>query len=311
MEGTGRRAPDRPVRQDPAARGRPSGPPVEARAAIAPFAELERAPERPHLPRHPAGPVERAGRRARRGAGRRRARRFSRYAVPQPLLVDVVDTMGRYGRLQLTQSAGPRPGARRAGSGRTRGDPAAASDRTDARRAHRRRHRHRARVRARSSQAGPPQDRLALEDLAGYVDGEAHPIELRERAGRCATTSARPSSGSPGGGSGVVVLLRRKVRRSWCGEVGESEGDHADPRDEHGRGATVETRTDRADHADRRRDRRILRGTQGDPARHDSHLSGDDAQVERRVPPSRPVRLSRLGIDRLRRGTFSRRRCSG
>src|SRR6202012_2015993 len=29
---------------------------------------------------------------------------FSRYAVPQPLLVDFVDTMARYGRLQLVKS---------------------------------------------------------------------------------------------------------------------------------------------------------------------------------------------------------------
>ena len=29
--------------------------------------------------------------------------RFSRYAVPQPLLVDIVDTMARYGRLQLVK----------------------------------------------------------------------------------------------------------------------------------------------------------------------------------------------------------------
>ncbi|MGC7327570.1 helicase-associated domain-containing protein, partial [Mycobacteroides abscessus subsp. abscessus] len=28
---------------------------------------------------------------------------FSRYPVPQPLLVDIVDTMARYGRLQLVK----------------------------------------------------------------------------------------------------------------------------------------------------------------------------------------------------------------
>ncbi len=27
--------------------------------------------------------------------------RYSRYPVPQPLLVDIVETMGRFGRLQL------------------------------------------------------------------------------------------------------------------------------------------------------------------------------------------------------------------
>ena len=43
------------------------------------------------------------------------------------------------------------------------------------------------------------------EDLAGYVDGEAHPISLRQEAGTCATTRRWPPSRS-GGGSGVVVL---------------------------------------------------------------------------------------------------------
>ena len=81
---------------------------------------------RPYLPRHPAGPVERAGRRARRRAGRRRARpRSPGSPSPSALLVDVVDTMGRYGRLH----AHPVPStawSRRTGSGRAGGDPAAA-----------------------------------------------------------------------------------------------------------------------------------------------------------------------------------------
>jgi DNA excision repair protein ERCC-3 len=75
-----------------------------ARAAIAPFAELERAPEHIHtLPHHPVGAVERPGRRSRRRAGGRRAGQLLPYAVPQPLLVDIVDTMARYGRLQLVK----------------------------------------------------------------------------------------------------------------------------------------------------------------------------------------------------------------
>ena len=45
------------------------------------------------------------------------------------------------------------------------------------------------------------------EDLAGYVDGEAHAIELRAgRLARCAPTSRRRSTGFWAGGSGVVVL---------------------------------------------------------------------------------------------------------
>jgi DNA excision repair protein ERCC-3 len=73
-----------------------------ARAAIAPFAELERAPEHVHTYRVTPLALWNA-----RAAGHDAEQvvdalvRFSRYAVPQPLLVDVVDTMSRYGRLQL------------------------------------------------------------------------------------------------------------------------------------------------------------------------------------------------------------------
>src|ERR1700745_809296 len=77
----------------------------ETRVAIAPFAELERAPEHVHTYRVTPLALWNA-----RAAGHDAEQvvdalvRFSRYAVPQPLLVDVVDTMGRYGRLQLTNS---------------------------------------------------------------------------------------------------------------------------------------------------------------------------------------------------------------
>ncbi|PRC57715.1 helicase, partial [Mycobacterium sp. ITM-2017-0098] len=71
-----------------------------ARAAIAPFAELERAPE--HIHTYRITPLALGNARA---AGHDAEQvvdalvSFSRYAVPQPLLVDIVDTMGRYGRL--------------------------------------------------------------------------------------------------------------------------------------------------------------------------------------------------------------------
>ncbi|MGH3480761.1 MAG: helicase-associated domain-containing protein, partial [Nocardioidaceae bacterium] len=74
----------------------------EARAVIAPFAELERAPEHVHTYRVTPLALWNA-----RAAGHDAEQvvdalvRFSRYAVPQPLLVDVVETMSRYGRLQL------------------------------------------------------------------------------------------------------------------------------------------------------------------------------------------------------------------
>ena len=78
---------------------------AEARGAIAPFAELERAPEHVHTYRVTPLALWNA-----RAAGHDAEQvvdalvRFSRYAVPQPLLVDIVDTMGRYGRLQLASS---------------------------------------------------------------------------------------------------------------------------------------------------------------------------------------------------------------
>src|SRR5947199_7315898 len=75
-----------------------------ARAAVAPFAELERAPE--HIHTYRVTPLALWNARA---AGHDAEQvvdalvRFSRFAVPQPLLVDIVDTMARYGRLQLVK----------------------------------------------------------------------------------------------------------------------------------------------------------------------------------------------------------------
>ena len=74
----------------------------EARRAIAPFAELERAPEHIHTNR-----VTPLGLWNARAAGHDAEQvvnaliTHSRYAVPHALLVDVADTMDRYGRLTL------------------------------------------------------------------------------------------------------------------------------------------------------------------------------------------------------------------
>ena len=74
----------------------------EARRAIAPFAELERAPEHIHTYR-----VTPLGLWNARAAGHDAEQvvnaliTYSRYAVPHALLVDVADTMDRYGRLTL------------------------------------------------------------------------------------------------------------------------------------------------------------------------------------------------------------------
>ena len=74
----------------------------ECRKAIAPFAELERAPEHMHTYR-----LTNLGLWNARAAGHDAEQvidvliRFSRYAVPHALLVDIADTMARYGRLRL------------------------------------------------------------------------------------------------------------------------------------------------------------------------------------------------------------------
>src|SRR3712207_6272268 len=178
-----------------------------ARTAIAPFAELERAPEHVHTYRVTPLALWNA-----RAAGHDAEQvvdalvRYSRYAVPQPLLVDVVDTMGRYGRLQLTNSPvhglvmvaldravleevlrqkkiAPMLGAR-------------IDDDT---------------VLVHPSERGPLKQALLkigwpAEDLAGYVDGEAHPISLAEDGWSLRDYQRLAAEGLWAGGSGVVVL---------------------------------------------------------------------------------------------------------
>ncbi|HEX5994032.1 MAG TPA: helicase-associated domain-containing protein, partial [Jiangellales bacterium] len=71
----------------------------ECRRAIAPFAELERAPEHIHTYRLTPLGLWNA-----RAAGHDAEQvvdvllRYSRYPVPNALLVDVAETMARYGR---------------------------------------------------------------------------------------------------------------------------------------------------------------------------------------------------------------------
>ena len=180
---------------------------AEARAAIAPFAELERAPEHVHTYRVTPLALWNA-----RAAGHDAEQvvdalvRFSRYAVPQPLLVDVVDTMGRYGRLQLTQSP-------------VHGLVLVALDRAVLEEMLRQRRiapMLGARIDAdtvvvHASERGHLKQALLkigwpAEDLAGYVDGEAHPIELREEGWSLRDYQRQAVDGFFDGGSGVVVL---------------------------------------------------------------------------------------------------------
>ena len=104
---------------------------------------------------------------------------YSRYAVPNALLVDVAETMSRYGRLQLSKHeehglvlTRPRPAGAGGGApleeGRSRWSaPASAPDA----------------VVVHPSERGTIKQVLLklgwpAEDLAGYVDGEAHAIDL-------------------------------------------------------------------------------------------------------------------------------------
>ncbi len=179
----------------------------EARTAIAPFAELERAPEHVHTYRVTPLALWNA-----RAAGHDAEQvvdalvRFSRYAVPQSLLVDVVDTMGRYGRLQLTNSP-------------VHGLVLAALDRAVLEEVLRQKkiapllsaRIDQDTVQVHPSERGHLKQALLkigwpAEDLAGYVDGEAHPIELVEDDWSLRDYQRQAVDGFWAGGSGVVVL---------------------------------------------------------------------------------------------------------
>ena len=183
------------------------------RMAIAPFAELERSPEHVHTYRLTPLGLWNA-----RAAGHDAESvvdallKFSRYPVPHALLVDVADTMDRYGRLQLANDPAYglvlRTTDRAVLTEVTKSKKLAGmfGDKIDD-----------DTVAVHPSERGRLKQGLLklgwpAEDLAGYVDGEAHLIEL-DTAG---------ADGRPGwslrsyqqeaveqfwaGGSGVVVL---------------------------------------------------------------------------------------------------------
>ncbi|WP_017178065.1 DNA repair helicase XPB [Actinomyces timonensis] len=189
----------------------------DARRAIAPFAELERAPEHIHTYRITPLALWNA-----RAAGMDAETvvhvlvTYSRFPVPHALLTEIAETMGRYGRLQLVADpahglvlhAADRPvleevmrSKRTAGMlGERLGDTDVVIHPSE-----------RGRLKQALIKLGWP-----AEDLAGYVDGEAHPIALAE-------DPAAAAAGAPGafalrpyqrqavdafwaGGSGVVVL---------------------------------------------------------------------------------------------------------
>ena len=180
---------------------------TECRRAIAPFAELERSPEHIHTYR-----LTNLGLWNARAAGHDAENvidtliKYSRYAVPHSLLLDVAETMSRYGRLRLesnpihglvlvtTDSAvleevirakkiAPLLGAR--------------IDKET--------------VAVHPSQRGAIKQHLLrlgwpAEDFAGYVDGQAHPIDLNQDGWKIRQYQEHAAEGFWHGGSGVVVL---------------------------------------------------------------------------------------------------------
>ncbi len=177
------------------------------RIAIAPFAELERAPEHIHTYRLTPLGLWNA-----RAAGHDAEQvvdtliTYSRYPVPTSLLVDVADTMDRYGRLRIEKHP-------------THGLVLVSTDRavlTEVLRS--------AKVKGLvgskiddDSVIIHPSERGHLkqvllklgwpaEDLAGYVDGEAHGIELDENGWELRPYQGQAADSFWHGGSGVVVL---------------------------------------------------------------------------------------------------------
>ncbi|MFZ5869939.1 MAG: DNA repair helicase XPB, partial [Actinomycetota bacterium] len=130
----------------------------------------------------------------------------SRYPVPHALLVDVAETMARYGRLQLLQH--PAHGLVLQALDvpvleevlRSRKVTPLVGARLDAET-----------VAVHPSERGNLKQVLLklgwpAEDLAGYVDGEAHPIDLAEQGWSLRPYQREAVEGFWHGGSGVVVL---------------------------------------------------------------------------------------------------------
>jgi DNA excision repair protein ERCC-3 len=179
----------------------------DARTSIAPFAELERAPEHVHTYRVTPLALWNA-----RAAGHDAEQvvdalvRFSRYPVPQPLLVDVVDTMSRFGRLVLTNN--PAHGLVLSSNDRAVLEEVLRNKKIapmfgariddDTVVVH---PSERGRLKQLLLKVGWP-----AEDHAGYVDGEAHPIELEENGWQLRDYQRLAAQAFWAGGSGVVVL---------------------------------------------------------------------------------------------------------
>ncbi len=177
------------------------------RIAIAPFAELERAPEHIHTYRLTPLGLWNA-----RAAGHDAEQvvdillRYSRYPVPTSLLVDVAETMDRYGRLRIEKHpthglilvSTDRPVlAEVLRSPKIKGLVGNKVDEDT--------------VVVHPSERGHLKQMLLklgwpAEDLAGYVSGEAHAIDLDETTWHLRPYQQQAAESFFHGGSGVVVL---------------------------------------------------------------------------------------------------------
>ncbi len=180
---------------------------AQCRRAIAPFAELERAPEHIHTYRlTPLGlwNARAAGHDAEQVVDA--LMRFSRYPVPHALLVDVAETMGRYGRLTLTKHpvhglvlhGGDVPVLEEVLRSKKVLPLVGARVEPDLAVVH---PSERGRLKQVLVGLGWP-----AEDRAGYVDGEAHPIGLDETGWTLRPYQQQAAEAFWHGGSGVVVL---------------------------------------------------------------------------------------------------------
>ena len=180
---------------------------TECRRAIAPFAELERSPEHIHTYR-----LTNLGLWNARAAGHDAENvidtliKYSRYAVPHSLLLDVAETMSRYGRLRL--EANPIHGLVLVTTDsavleeviRAKKIAPLLGSRID-----------KETVAVHPSQRGSIKQHLLrlgwpAEDFAGYVDGQAHPIDLVQEGWKIRQYQEHAAEGFWHGGSGVVVL---------------------------------------------------------------------------------------------------------
>jgi DNA excision repair protein ERCC-3 len=179
----------------------------DCRKAIAPFAELERSPEHVHTYRlTPLGlwNARAAGHDAEQVVDTLLT--YSRYSVPHALLVDIAETMARYGRLRLEKH--PVHGLTLASTDRpvleevlrAKKVKPMLGERLDD-----------STVVVHPSERGNLKQALLkigwpAEDFAGYVDGEAHAIDLFEDGWALRSYQREAAESFWHGGSGVVVL---------------------------------------------------------------------------------------------------------